>query len=157
MLKHSDGKMAMNGLMPGKDGKLPTFSKMEKPAPKAHDEKPAQEPAGEHSELHPHPDGVGFTTKKGGSEEEHPDLGHALMAMAAHHKPEGKHFHAHHDGVSTHTHGSAGGEHEEPMEHGSVDEAMDHGKNYLADDSSDGEEPDSDDGQDHEGLSGFGG
>jgi len=160
MLKHSDGSSAFSGLRPGKDGKLPKMSD----APRAPKADPVNGDGDKHedvekSELHAHPDGVQFKTVKGGAEENHPDLGHALMALAGHHKPEGKHVHAHHDGISVHTHGISDGQHDGPNEHGTPEEATDHMGSYLSDGSEDGDEHESgDDGdQDHEGLSGFGG
>lgn len=150
MLKHSDGKAAFSGLMPGKDGKLP---KMEAAPKKEEAEKPEAQATGEHSELHDNGDGS-FKTVKGGAEEQHPDMGHALMAMAAHHKPEGKHVHAHHDGMSVHSHGIHSGEHDGPNEHATGDEAGQHMGNYLSDDGSTDQPAEA---QDHEGLSGFGG
>lgn len=152
MLKHSDGKVAFSGLMPGKDGKLP---KMESAPKREEAEKPEAQEMGEHSELHDNGDGS-FKTVKGGAEEQHPDMGHALMAIAAHHKPEGKHVHAHHDGMSVHSHGIHGGEHDGPNEHASGDEAGQHMGNYLSDEGSDSTDQPAE-AQDHEGLSGFGG
>lgn len=159
MLKHSDGSSAFSGLRPGKDGKLPQMSESKRPEVAKPEEGKPEEGHGEHSELHPHEDGIQFKTIKGGAEENHPDLGHALMALAGHHKPEGKHVHAHHDGMSVHTHGIADGQHDGPHEHGTPEEATDHMGSYLSDGSEGDNEHESGDeeDQDHEGLSGFGG
>lgn len=146
------GHKGLSGLAPGKDGKLPKIMESKSPDPKM--QSAEHEAEGEKmSSMHDHGDGS-FHTMKDGAREEHPDMGHALMAMASHHKPEGKHFHAHHDGMSVHSHGSAAGEHDGPNEHASTDEAADHMKNYLSDDDSAQPEETA---QDHEGLSGFGG
>lgn len=150
MLKTSEGKPTLNGLMPGKDGKLPKMSESKKPM--GSEAKPA-EGGSDHSELHDHGDGT-FHTVKGGQQEEHPDMGHALMGLAGHHKPEGKHVHAHHDGMSVHSHGISGGVHDGPNEHGSAEEATQHMGNYLSE-GENSEQPEQ--AQDHEGLSGFGG
>lgn len=151
-LMHSDGKKAFSGLMPGKDGKLPKMEESKRPDPVMGNGAKREE-VGEHSELHDNGDGS-FKTVKGGAEEEHPDLGHALMGLAGHHKPEGKHVHAHHDGASVHTHGISEGMHDGPNEHGSTEEATEHMGNYLSDEGST-EQPE--EAHDHEGLSGFAG
>ena len=76
--------------------------------------------AGEHSELHDHGDGT-FHTVKGGQQEEHPHLHHALASMAAHHGAGDKHMMVHHDGMNLTTHhagedGQVQGPHEhDPM------------------------------------------
>lgn len=149
MLKHSDGKPAFSGLMPGRDGKLPKES-----AAPPKDANPEEMGGEKMSSMHEHPDGS-FHTMKDGQQEDHPDMGHALMAMAAHHKPEGKHVHAHHDGMSVHTHGIHEGMHDGPNEHTSPEEATEHMGNYLSD--SESQEQPQDGAQDHEGLSGFSG
>lgn len=153
MLKHSDGKQAINGLLPGKDGKLPKMGDAPKKDPVNGD---GDKHESTHSELHDNGDGS-FKTVKGGAEEEHPTLGHALMSMAGHHAPSGKHVHGHHDGGSVHSHGHSGGMTEGPNEHGSAEEAGQHMGNYLADDSGENSGEPSNEAQDHEGLAGFGG
>ena len=154
MLKHSDGKPAFSGLMPGKDGKLPKNEAQKKPDPVNGDGEQHQS-ENEHSELHDHGDGT-FHTVKGGEEEQHPSLGHALMGMAGHHAPDGKHVHAHHDGMSVHSHGHSGGMTDGPNEHGSGEEAGQHMGNYLSDEQQGSDQP-AEEAQDHSGLSGFGG
>ncbi len=56
-----------------------------------------QDSGGGGSELHDNGDGT-YTTTCDGQTTQHPTLGSALVAMAAHHEPEGTHVHAHHDG-----------------------------------------------------------
>lgn len=141
--------------MPGKDGKLPKMEASKRPETAKEGEDKPEEMGGEHSELHDNGDGS-FKTVKGGEEEQHPDMGHALMAMAAHHKPEGKHVHAHHDGMSVHSHGIHGGEHDGPNEHSSGEEAGQHMGSYLSDDEQSSQDDPSGE-QDHEGLQGFAG
>lgn len=151
-LMHEDGKKAFSGLMPDKSGKLPKMMESKRPDNAIPGKGKPME--GEHSELHDNKDGS-FKTVKGGQEEEHPTLGHALMAMAGHHAPEGKHVHAHSHGGSVHSHGHSGGMTEGPNEHGSGEEAGQHMGNYLAENSESNDNPSEE--QDHEGLSGFGG
>lgn len=156
MLKHSDGKPAFSGLMPGKDGKLPKMEASKRPDEVKGEAKPEPEAGEKSSTMTEKSDGM-FHVEHQGETSEHPDMGHALMAMAAHHKPEGKHVHAHHDGMSVHSHGIHGGEHDGPNEHASGEEAGQHMGSYL----SDGDEQSSSDypsgEQDHEGLQGFSG
>lgn len=138
----------LSGLMPDKEGKLPKMGGEKEIIGK-------EKPMGDHSELHDKGDGS-FKTVKGGAEEDHPTLGHALMAMAGHHAPEGKHVHAHSHGGSVHSHGHSGGMTEGPNEHGSAEEAGQHMGNYLSE--NDGNEQEHPSGEsDHEGMPSFGG
>lgn len=150
-----EGHKGLSGLMPGKDGKLPKISESKRPEEGKEDDPKPEESGEKMSSMHEHPDGT-FHTMKDGDKEEHPDMGHALMAMAAHHKPEGKHVHAHHDGMSVHTHGISEGQHEGPTEHGSTEEATQHMGDFMNGGEQQSEEP-QEEAQDHEGLSGFGG
>lgn len=80
MLKHSDGKAAFSGLMPGKDGKLP---KMEgRPAADKPMDKPAEDD--DHSELHDNHDGT-YTAICGGQSSEPMSLEEATEYIKAHH------------------------------------------------------------------------
>jgi|ERR1700743_359501 len=150
-----EGHKGLSGLTPGKDGKLPKSEPAKPKAGPVNGDGVKHESVGEHSELHDNGDGS-YKTVKGGAEEQHPDMGHALMAIAAHHKPEGKHVHAHHDGHSVHSHGISGGMHDGPNEHATGDEAGQHMGNYLSDEGSGSQEQPAE-AQDHEGLTGFGG
>src|SRR5260370_252180 len=84
----------------------------------------------EHAQMHHNGDGT-FHVEVHGEHSDHPDMGHALMHVAHHFKPEGKHFHAHHDGMSVHSHGISEGEHDGPHDHADAAEASDHMMNYL--------------------------
>lgn len=92
----------------------------------------ADHETGDSSELKAHGDGR-YTTKTGGSETEHPSLGHALVHLAGHHEPEGDHVHMHHDGLGgvTSHHSKDGGEVQGPHEHESPDDAGEHAKNVM--------------------------
>jgi hypothetical protein len=85
---------------------------------------------GEHSELHDHGDGT-FHTVVGGQQTEHPHIGHAMMHMAGHHAPDGKHTHVmHHDGGHT-SHHHDGGSVSGPHEHATSDEMAEHVKQFA--------------------------
>jgi hypothetical protein len=75
----------------------------------------------------------GYKTSDG---QEHGHLGAALMHVANHHEPGGKHLHMHHDGMGITSHGvHEGGEHDGPHEHSSPEEAGQHAASFLADQS----------------------
>jgi hypothetical protein len=73
--------------------------------------------------LHAHGDGTYHTEHEGGGRTEHPTLGHALMHMANHHEPGGKHAHVHSEGgVHTLHTVDENGNHEGPHDHQNLDE-----------------------------------
>lgn len=83
-----------------------------KPEPKKEE---GEAGGGDGMSLHSHGDGSYHTEPDG---EQHDHLGKALMHLAHHHEPDGKHMHIHHDGLSVRSHGvHESGEHDGPMEH----------------------------------------
>lgn len=74
--------------------------------------------------LHAHGDGSYHTEHgEGGERTEHPTLGHALMHMANHHEPGGKHVHVHSEGGVHKMHTvDENGNHEGPHDHQDLDE-----------------------------------
>ena len=113
-----------------KSGKLPDERKgTEKPTP-------AGKVGGEHGDgagdaMSVEKSGEGYKTSDG---QEHGHLGAALMHVASHHEPGGKHLHMHHDGYSIKSHGvHEGGEHDGPHEHGSAEEAGAHAASFMGD------------------------
>ena len=122
---------SMGGKMKPKSAKAPDEDKGKK--------KPA-EPKGSVGGEHEEPSGGGMSIDKseGGYKtsdgQEHGHLGAALMHVANHHEPGGKHLHMHHDGMGVTSHGvREGGEHDGPNEHGSPEEAGQHAASFLAD------------------------
>ncbi len=92
-----------------------------------------EEGGGDALSLHSNGDGT-YHTEGGGGQEEHPTLGHALMHMAHHNEPEGKHMHIHHDGLSVKSHGiHESGEHDGPHEHDDLEGAKDHMDQMMGD------------------------
>lgn len=99
-------------------------------------ETPAGKTEGEHGDgagdaMSVEKSGEGYKTSDG---QEHGHLGAALMHVAHHHEPEGKHMHMHHDGYSIKSHGvHESGEHDGPHEHGSAEEAGAHAASFMGD------------------------
>lgn len=116
-------------------------------APKA--EEPKSEGGDETSmTLHSKGDGT-YHTESGGEQTEHPSLGHALMHMAHHAEPDGKHMHIHHDGFSHTSHGvDENGEHSGPHDHEDTESLKEHVGEFFG---SDGEPKDDDEDDDEDG------
>ena len=100
---------------------------------------PKPEMGGEHEEggaqfqIHDHGDGTFHSITKDGQRTEHPHVGHLAVHVAAHHEPDGKHFHAHQDGMGEHTshQATAGGEPEGPHDHENIEALKEHMGQFL--------------------------
>lgn len=118
---------SMGGKMKPKSAKSPDEHKgSDKPEPKGKTE--GEESGG----------GMSIDKSEGGYKtsdgQEHGHLGAALMHVANHHEPGGKHLHVHHDGMGITSHGiHESGKHDGPHEHGSPEEAGQHAASFLAD------------------------
>lgn len=84
-------------------------------------------------------DGDGYKTSDG---QQHSHLGGALMHVASHHEPMGKHVHVHSRDMGSVSHGSdESGQIHGPIEHGNPEEAGSHVASFLADQSVGGGDP----------------
>lgn len=140
------GKFSLSGLRPGSDGKLPKpGTGKAKPTPKGSVEVHGGEPESEDGAitLHHNGDGTYKTKHEDGTENDHPHLGHALMHMAHHHEPDGKHVHVHHDGMSMTSHGiHETGEHDGPHDHENIEELKSHLGKFFNEEEHEGEDGD---------------
>lgn len=103
-------------------------SEMDKPA-----EKMPMESNGK-TEIEHKADGTKSVTHADGEKSEHPDIGHAIMAIHAKDKPGAAHLmHQHEGGVTTHQVGHDG-EPQGPMEHASVEDAAESAKQTMGGD-----------------------
>jgi hypothetical protein len=154
--------MAFSEAMKSMGGpKAPKTPSVGKPKPK---KEPKAEGGGEQHEG----GSDSMSVEKGGEDgsyhtsdgQQHPHLGAALMHVAHHHEPGGKHMHVHSDGYSLRSHGvHEGGEHDGPHDHQNLDELKQHMDQFL------GEEQQEGDGQEqpmeghpmpqHQGMGGF--
>jgi hypothetical protein len=80
---------------------------------------------GGHSII-PHGDGTFHSMSAEGERTEHPTAGHAAVHFLLRHGEEGKHLHAHSDGVEHTTHQSSGEEVEGPHNHDNIEALKDH-------------------------------
>jgi len=96
---------------------------------------------GEHSKLFDHGDGTFHSVTSDGERTEHPRIGHAVVHLAAHHEPEGKHFHVHQDGGGGHTSHQAaeGGKAEGPHDHENIEALDQHMHQFLQEEEHEGE------------------
>lgn len=88
--------------------------------------------------LHSHGDGSYHTEHgEGGERTEHPSLGHALMHMAHHHEPGGKHMHIHSEGgMHSMHHVDENGDNQGPHDHDNLDDVKNTMDQFLGGDSS---------------------
>ena len=93
---------------------------------------------GESTTLHAHGDGTFHTEGHDGEHTEHPDIGHALMHLAAKHGDGGKHMHVHSDGMSHTTHHvGEDGQVEGPHDHPDIESTKEHMGQVMGDNDSD--------------------
>lgn len=139
--------------MMGSKGKMPDAVKgKDKQMPHGKVEGEDGDGAGDAMSLHSNGDGS-YKTSDG---EHHEHLGKALMHMAHHHEPHGKHMHVHHDGFSIKTHGiHESGEHDGPQEHEDVESAKSHVGHFLGGENE--STPESDGGEEEPSIGGYGG
>lgn len=158
-----DGKggFAMQGLKPGKDGKLPMGKAPEKKAPMgAHKaEVGGEKESTSHTVLHNHGDGTYHSEHHDGTREEHPDIGHALTHIGHLHE-EGKHHHVLHDGAMMHSHGTdEQGQHDGTHDHANMEELRQTMDKFLGEEQNEnsGSEMAENKGEPEGGLGGFAG
>lgn len=90
--------------------------------------------------LHDHGDGTYHTEHEGGERVEHPHLGHALVHIAHHHEPTGKHSHIHHHAEGGHTshHVDEQGNIEGPHDHENLEALKSHMDQFLNEEGQEG-------------------
>ena len=103
---------------------------------------PESEGDGKKSVLHDHGDGTFHTVTSDGEETNHPSIEHATAHMAAHHEPDGKHFHVHQDGAGNHSSAQAedGEKSEGPHDHANMEELKDNMERFLTEEEHEGNE-----------------
>jgi|ERR1039458_7953420 hypothetical protein len=135
MPRDDKGNFHISGLRPV-EGKLPGGKAISKPAGKV--EGGVAENSEKITTLHDHGDGTFHSEGHDGQREEHPDIGHALTHIG-HMHAEGKHFHAHHDGMTMHSHGvNEAGEHQGTDDHENIDELKESMGRFLDEEGKEG-------------------